>query len=93
MQLHGSKWSMNRRTRRSNPWIVIILVSLCGCVALLDILGFRLAIFLFLLFLPQLLGANNWWGSLIFAVCGSVGVFYVFNSWLNVLLPVGAFGI
>ncbi len=73
--------------------IVIILVSLCGCVALLDILGFRLAIFLFLLFLPQLLGANNWWGSLIFAVCGSVGVFYVFNSWLNVLLPVGAFGI
>jgi putative tricarboxylic transport membrane protein len=73
--------------------IMIILVSLAGCVALLDILGFRLSIFLFLLFLPPLLGANNWWGSLIFAVCGSVGVFYSFSAWLNVLLPVGIFGI
>jgi tetratricopeptide (TPR) repeat protein len=33
MQLHGSKWSMNRRTRRSNPWIIIILLLAIAAVA------------------------------------------------------------
>ena len=30
MYLKGSKWSMNRRTRRSNPWRIIVLVLLVG---------------------------------------------------------------
>jgi tetratricopeptide (TPR) repeat protein len=30
MYLKGSKWSMNRRTRRANPWRIIILVVLVG---------------------------------------------------------------
>lgn len=30
MYLHGSKWSVNRRKRRSNPWSVIILLILVG---------------------------------------------------------------
>ncbi len=73
--------------------IGIILAFLFGGVVLLDFLGFRICIFLFLLFLPQLLGAGNWRGSLIFALCGSLGIFYVFTTWLNVLLPVGVLGI
>jgi len=73
--------------------ILIILAFLAGCVLLLDLLGFRISLFLFLLFLPQLLGARNWRASLIFALCGSFGIFYIFTSWLNVLLPVGVFGI
>ncbi len=28
MYLRGSKWNMNRRTRRSNPWRVLLLVAL-----------------------------------------------------------------
>ncbi len=36
MQLHGSKWSMNRRTRRSNPWFIIIMVALIAALIYFD---------------------------------------------------------
>lgn len=73
--------------------ILIILVSLAGCTALLDPLGFRISLFLFLLFLPFGLGMRNWWIMLIFAVLGSFGIFHVFYYWLKTPLPMGVFGI
>jgi tetratricopeptide (TPR) repeat protein len=36
MYLKGSKWSMNRRTRRSNPWSVIFLLILIGGVVYIN---------------------------------------------------------
>jgi tetratricopeptide (TPR) repeat protein len=36
MYLKGSKWSMNRRTRRSNPWSVIFLLVLIGGVVYIN---------------------------------------------------------
>jgi len=72
--------------------IVIILLALLACLALLAPLGFRISLFLFLLFLPPGLGANNWRGALIFAVAGSFGIFHVFYHWLKVPLPMGVFG-
>jgi hypothetical protein len=73
--------------------ILIILVSLVGCTALLDPLGFRISLFLFLLFLPFGLGMRNWWVMLIFAVLGSFGIFHAFYYWLKTPLPIGVFGI
>lgn len=73
--------------------IMIIMVALVGCLALLDPLGFRISLFLFLLFLPLGLGVRNWWVTLIFAVAGSFGIFHVFYYWLKVPLPMGMFGI
>lgn len=73
--------------------IIIILVALLGCLALLEPLGFRISLFLFLLFLPLCLGVGNWWVTLIFAVAGSFGIFHVFYYWLKVPLPMGMFGI
>jgi putative tricarboxylic transport membrane protein len=79
---------------RQGAWrIMIILVALLGCLALLDPLGFRISLFLFLLFLPLGLGVGNWWVTLIFAVAGSFGIFHVFYYWLKVPLPMGMFGI
>jgi len=73
--------------------ILVILVALVGSLALLDPLGFRISLFLFLLFLPLALGERTWWAALIFAVAGSFGVFHVFYYWLKVPLPVGVLGI
>jgi len=47
--------------------IIIVLVALLGCLTLLEPLGFRISLFLFLLFLPPMLGERNWWGTLVFA--------------------------
>jgi len=73
--------------------ILAILAALIGSLALLDPLGFRISLFLFLLFLPFALGERTWWISLIFAAAGSFGVFHVFYYWLKVPLPVGVLGI
>lgn len=73
--------------------ILVILVALVGSLALLDPLGFRISLFLFLLFLPFALGERTWWVTLIFAAAGSFGVFHVFYYGLKVPLPVGVFGI
>jgi len=73
--------------------ILVILVALVGSLILLDPLGFRISLFLFLLFLPLALGERTWWITLIFAAAGSFGVFHVFYYWLKVPLPVGVLGI
>lgn len=78
---------------RQGAWrIIIILLALLACLALLEPLGFRITLFLFLLYLPPALGAGNWWATLIFAVAGSFGIFHVFYYWLKVPLPMGMFG-
>ena len=37
MYLKGSKWSMNKRKRRSNPWLIVILLVAIGFVAYLNL--------------------------------------------------------
>ena len=73
--------------------ILLVMIGLVGCLVLLEPLGFRITLLLFLLVLPMGLGAGNWWVTLIIAVAGSFGVFHVFYYWLKVPLPMGMFGI
>ena len=68
------------------------LAALAGSVIFLDILGFRITLFLFLVFLPPALGMRNWITILILSVLGSFGVFHVFYYWLKVPLPMGVWG-
>jgi putative tricarboxylic transport membrane protein len=79
--------------RKGVSRIMAILTALVGCLIFLNPLGFRISLFLFLLFLPLALGVRNWWGTLIFASVGSFGVFHLFYYWLKVILPIGMFGI
>lgn len=72
--------------------IFIILAALAGSLAFLDLLGFRITLFLFLAFLPLALGMRNWVIVLIFSLLGSFGVFHVFYYWLKVPLPMGVLG-
>lgn len=79
--------------RAAGMRIVTIIGSLLAALLLLEPLGFRLTLFLILLFLPWRLGARNRWAMLLFALCGSFGVFHVFYYWLKVPLPMGLLGI
>ncbi len=79
--------------REGGKRILAILIALVICLVLLDPLGFRLTLLLFLLALPPALGVRIWWAVAIFAVAGSFGVFHVFYYWLKVPLPIGIFGI
>ncbi|MCX5910010.1 MAG: tripartite tricarboxylate transporter TctB family protein [Deltaproteobacteria bacterium] len=79
---------------RAGIWrILLILIALVGVLFFLDFLGFRISLFLFLLFLTPALGFRNWWMTTIFALAGSIGIFHIFYYWLQVPLPIGIFNI
>lgn len=69
------------------------LAALALAAALLEPLGYRLTALLFLGGLLPLLGARAPLAIAAVALAGGFGVFLVFNDWLDVLLPVGRFGI
>jgi hypothetical protein len=71
--------------------VIAVVVSLVVLASLMDLLGFQLSMFLFLLYHLKLRGRRTWMSSLIIALAGSVGAFYAFNYGLNVALPVSAF--
>ncbi len=70
----------------------ILGTAMLGTV-LLEPLGFRLAIMIFSACLLVALGVRRWWAVALFAVVAGFGLFHLFNNWLDVLLPVGMFGI
>jgi len=70
-----------------------ILVMTGIAAALLDFLGFRLTITAFSVGLLLALGERRWWLIVVFALIAGFGLFQLFNNWLDVLLPVGEFGI
>ena len=71
--------------------VMAVVVSLVILAALMDLLGFQLSMFLFLMYHLKLRGGRAWRSSLITSLTGSVGAFYAFNYGLNVALPVSAF--
>jgi hypothetical protein len=71
--------------------VLAVVVSLAVLAAVMDILGFQLSMFLFLMYHLKMRGRRSWLSSLITALAGSVGAFYAFNYGLNVALPVSAF--
>jgi hypothetical protein len=71
--------------------VISVVISLVVLASVMDLLGFQLSMFLFLLFHLKLRGRRTWVSSLIIALAGSVGAFYAFNYGLNVALPVSAF--
>jgi putative tricarboxylic transport membrane protein len=73
--------------------IAAVLLALSATVALLEPLGFRLTMLGFLLFLLMALGRVNPYVTVLVALLGSFGTYYVFWGWLRIPLPVGIFGL
>jgi putative tricarboxylic transport membrane protein len=72
-------------------WLAIVL-SLAAAAIAMEFAGFCISMLVFNSGLAIALGERRWWIIVPFAVLGSFGVFYVFTTWLDVLLPVGPFG-
>lgn len=79
---------------RQAAWQVgAVLIALGATAALLEPLGFRLTMLLFIAGLLFALGARSPFAILFTALAGSFGVFHVFFYWLKVPLPIGALGL
>lgn len=70
-----------------------VLIALMAAAALLEPLGFRLTMLLFIAGLLFGLGARSPPAVLLTALGGSFGVFHVFYHWLKVPLPIGVLGL
>ncbi|WP_347108597.1 tripartite tricarboxylate transporter TctB family protein [Paenarthrobacter sp. S56] len=70
--------------------VISVTVSLVILASVMDLLGFQLSMFLFLLYHLKIRGRRTWVSSLVIALLGSVGAFYAFNNGLNVALPVSS---
>jgi putative tricarboxylic transport membrane protein len=73
-------------------WFAIVAL-LAAAAAAMELLGFRITMLAFNTALAIALGERRWWLIAVFALLGSFGVFYLFTTWLDVLLPVGRFGV
>jgi putative tricarboxylic transport membrane protein len=67
--------------------LLSVLVALVLATLLIDFLGFQLPMFLLLVFLLRVPGQQKFWLTLVIALLGSVGIFHLFGSYLDVHLP------
>ena len=67
--------------------VLAVVISLAVLAAVMDLIGFQLSMFIFLVYHLKIRGGRRWVSSLIIAVAGSFGAFYAFNYGLNVTLP------
>lgn len=72
-------------------WAAIVLLLAAVTIAM-EFIGFRIAMLVFNAALVVALGERRWWLIAVFSVLGSFGVYYVFTTWLDVLLPTGLLG-
>ena len=79
--------------RRSALQAGAVLFALTAAGALIEPLGFRLTMLLFIAGLLAALGARSPAAIVLTALAGSFGVFHVFYYWLKVPLPIGALGL
>lgn len=80
-------------TGRALRQLAVLMIALSAAAALLEPLGFRLTMLIFVAGLLVALGARSRIAIGLSAVLGSFGVFHVFYYWLKVPLPIGTFGI
>ncbi|MCE5262802.1 MAG: tripartite tricarboxylate transporter TctB family protein [Deltaproteobacteria bacterium] len=72
--------------------IVLVLVGLGVYIELIDILGYILDTFLFVIYLVKVVERQKWPLSLAVAVCTAAGLFIVFQVLLEIILPSNMFG-
>ena len=67
--------------------VALVLGGLIVATALLEAVGFRLAMLALLPYLLLVLGVRSWLALAIFSLAGSFGVYHVFSGLLKVPLP------
>ncbi|MGH8690703.1 MAG: tripartite tricarboxylate transporter TctB family protein [Burkholderiales bacterium] len=91
LQLHWGRLEVDAEIlkfdRAGLRGVALVLGGLVVATALLEALGFRLAMLGFLAYLLVALGVRNWIAIALFSFAGSFGVFHVFSGLLKVPLP------
>ncbi|MFC4012953.1 tripartite tricarboxylate transporter TctB family protein [Nonomuraea purpurea] len=64
-----------------------VLGSLVVLAAVMDVVGYQISVFVFLMFHLKWRAGRSWVLSLVISLVGSVGVYYGFNQGLMVQLP------
>ena len=72
--------------------ISLVLVGLAVYIVLIDVLGYVLDTFLFVLFLVKVVEREKWRLALAVSVCATVALFTVFQVLLKITLPSNMFG-
>ena len=67
--------------------VALVLAGLIVATALLEAVGFRLAMLALLPYLLLVLGVRNWFALAVFSLAGSLGVYHLFSGLLKVPLP------
>ena len=67
--------------------VALVLAGLIVATALLEAIGFRLAMLALLPYLLFVLGVRNWLAMAVFSLAGSFGVYHLFSGLLKVPLP------
>ena len=67
--------------------LLMVLGAMMAATLLMDFLGFQVAMFLLLFFLLLIPGRQTIWLTMVVALLGSVGVYHLFGSYLDVQLP------
>ncbi|BCW51973.1 Flp pilus assembly pilin Flp [Arthrobacter sp. 1088] len=67
--------------------VLAVVISLAVLAAVMDLIGFQLSMFIFLMYHLKIRGGRGWVSALIISAAGSFGAFYAFNYGLNVALP------
>lgn len=70
--------------------VLLVLGGVIGVLLLLQPLGFRITMLLFLAYMLVSLGVRRLWLVAVIAVGGSFGTFHVFYHWLRMPLPIGS---
>jgi putative tricarboxylic transport membrane protein len=95
IQLHLGRVDLGHETltfdQAGTRSVVVVLVGLVAATALLEVVGFRIAMLVLIAFVLIILRARNRVAIAICAGAGSFGVYHVFFDLLKVPLPVGIF--
>ncbi|MFB3817155.1 MAG: tripartite tricarboxylate transporter TctB family protein [Candidatus Methylomirabilales bacterium] len=67
--------------------ILLVTGAIVAVGLIMDLVGFRLAMFAFVAFTLTALGWRRWGVTLILSVVLSFGVYHTFTRWLDVTLP------
>jgi len=73
--------------------LALTIATLPVTVLLLPLLGFRLTVLGLCLLLLVVVGRQPWWVAAAVGLPSSFGIYYLFTTWLGVVLPVGAIGV
>jgi putative tricarboxylic transport membrane protein len=67
--------------------ILAVLLAMAAVVGFLNLLGFQITMFIFLVFLLKILGQQSIRLTVVTALVGSIGVYRLFGGYLDVQLP------